>query len=140
MDINELSGIVLDAALKVHTSLGAGLLEHPYKVCLHHELEKRKLAVSREVTLPLIYDGVTVDIGYRLDLLVEDSLIVELKSVERITPLHHAQLLTYLKLTKKSLGLIINFNTPHLKNGIARLINSPSASSVSSEVAFKDES
>ena len=136
MEINELSGVVIDAAMKVHTPLGAGLLEHPYKVCLRHELAKRGIEVRSEVTLPVVYDGITIDIGYRLDLLVEDALIVELKAVEQITSLHRALLLTYLKLTKKSLGLIINFNTPHLKNGILRLINSSSASSASSAVAF----
>jgi len=135
MEINELSGVVIDAAMKVHTALGAGLFEHPYKVCLRHELAKRGIEVRSEVTLPVVYDGITIDIGYRLDLLVEDALIVELKAVEQITSLHRALLLTYLKLTKKSLGLIINFNTPHLKNGILRLINSSSASSASSAVA-----
>ena len=136
MEINELSGVVIDAAMKVHTVLGAGLLEHPYKVCLKHELTNRGLKVLSEVTLPVIYEDITVDFGYRLDLLVEDQLIVELKSIEQITSLHRAQLLTYLKLTAKTLGLIINFNTPHLRNGIVRLISSSSASFASSAVAF----
>ena len=136
MDINELSGTVIDAAMTVHSALGAGLLEYPYRVCLQHELAKRGLNVLSEITLPVQYDEVTIDIGYRVDLLIEDLIVVELKSVEQISSLHRAQLLTYLKLTKKTLGLIINFNTPHLRNGIVRLINTPSASFVSSAVAF----
>lgn len=127
VDINELSGLVVDAAMAVHTALGAGLFEHPYSVCLRHELSSRGINARSEVTLPVVYKGITIDTGYRLDLLVEDLLIVELKSVEQITALHRAQLLTYLKLAKKTVGLIINFNTPHLKNGIVRLIDSGSA-------------
>lgn len=138
MEINELSGVVIDAAMKVHTALGAGLLEHVYKACLRHELMRRGIHVRSEVTLPVFYDGITIDIGYRLDLLVEDRIIIELKSVEQITSLHRAQLLTYLKLARKTVGLIVNFNTPHLRNGIVRLINS-SASPASSVVAFKNE-
>ena len=136
MDINKISGIVIDSAIKVHTILGAGLLERPYQVCLKHELTKRGLKVLHEVTLPVIYDGITIDVGYRLDLLVEDRLIVELKSVTQLTSLHKAQMLTYLKLAEKPLGLLINFNTPHLKNGIMRIIDSSSASSASSAVQF----
>lgn len=136
MDINEISGIIVDSAMKVHTVLGAGLLERPYHVCLKQELTKRGLTVVSEVTLPVVYDGVTINIGYRLDLLVEDLVIVELKSVTQLTSLHKAQMLTYLKLAKKSLGLLINFNTPHLRNGIMRIIDSSSASFASSAVKF----
>ena len=136
MDIDEISGIVVDASMKVHTALGAGLLEHAYQVCLKHELSSRGLKVLSEVALPIRYEGVEIDIGYRIDLLVENSLIVELKSVSQITPLHRAQLLTYIKLARKKLGLLINFNTPHLKHGIVRLIDSSSASSASSAVKF----
>ena len=140
MDINEISGVVVNSAMKVHTALGAGLLERPYQVCLKHELTKRGLKVLSEMTLPVVYDGITVDIGYRLDLLVEDQIIVELKSVTQLTSLHKAQMLTYLKLSKKPLGLLINFNTPHLKNGIVRIIDSHSASSASPVVQFKTNS
>ena len=132
MDINELSGVVVDAAMRVHTALGAGLLESAYRTCLHHELKKRGVKVFTEVSFPVTYDGIVIDTGYRIDLLVEDSLIVELKSVEQLTALHRAQLLTYLRLTNKTLGLIFNFNSIHLKNGIIRVINSYSASSASS--------
>lgn len=135
MNINEISGIVVDSALRVHSVLGAGLLEHIYQVCLKHELTGRGLKALSEVSLPVVYDGITIDVGYRLDLVVEDELIVEVKSVTQLTALHRAQMLTYLKLTKKPLGLLINFNTPHLREGIIRLIySSPSASFVSSAV------
>ena len=119
---NELSGIVVDAAMKVHTALGAGLLEEAYKICLKHELQKRNLNVFSEIALPITYDGVTLDVGFRIDLLVEHQVIVELKSVTQIAPIHKAQLLTYLKLSKIQLGLLLNFNSVHLKDGITRLV------------------
>jgi GxxExxY protein len=121
---DEVSKVVVDAAMKVHTALGAGLLEEAYKACLKHELTKRKLQVVSEVALPVIYDGVTLDVGFRIDLLVEHKLIIELKSVSQLAPIHKAQLLTYLKLSKIQLGLLFNFNSVHLKDGIVRLINS----------------
>jgi len=124
MIANEVSNVVLGAAMKVHTALGAGLLEEAYKVCLRHELQKRKLEVQSEVALPVVYDGVSLDVGFRIDLLVEKSLIIELKSVHQLAPIHKARLLTYLKLSKISLGLLLNFNSVHLKNGIIRVINS----------------
>jgi GxxExxY protein len=126
----ELTGEIIEAAMNVHSTLGAGLFEEVYKVCLRHELTKRGIKVFSEVALPVIYDGVKLDIGYRIDLLVEDNIIVELKSAERIAPVHKAQLLTYLKLAGLQVGLLLNFNVPHLKDGILRIANtlSPSAS------------
>ena len=121
--INQISGEIVDAAMKVHTALGPGLLESAYEGCLKHELTKRGLKVLSQVTLPVIYDGVKIDVGYRIDLLVEDAVIVELKAVERLTPLNEAQLLSYLKLSGRKLGLLINFNVEHLKNGIKRIAN-----------------
>jgi GxxExxY protein len=107
----------------VHTALGAGLLEESYKICLKHELQRRNLQVLSEVAMPVVYDGISLDVGYRIDLLVENSVIVELKAVAQIAPIHQAQLLTYLKLSKISLGLLLNFNSTHLKDGIVRMIN-----------------
>jgi GxxExxY protein len=124
MTPNDVSRLIINAALKVHTALGAGLLEEAYKVCLKHELERQNLHVLSEVSMPILYDGVSLDAGYRIDLLVERSVIVELKSVTQLAPIHKAQLLTYLKLSKVSLGLLLNFNSAHLKDGIVRMINS----------------
>jgi GxxExxY protein len=124
MTPNEVSKVVLDSAMKVHSVLGAGLLEEAYKVCLKHDLQKRGLQVLSEVALPVVYDGVSLDVGFRIDLLVENSLIIELKSVQQLAPIHKAQILTYLKLSRVSLGLLLNFNSVHLKNGIVRVINS----------------
>jgi len=123
MELNEISGQVVDAAMKVHTALGPGLMENAYEACLEHELGKRGLLVKRQVALPVVYDGVQIDLGYRLDLLVEDAVIVELKAADRIAPIHEAQLLSYLRLSGKKLGLLINFNVLHLKDGIRRMVN-----------------
>ena len=123
MHINEISGAIVDAAMKVHTALGPGLLESAYEACLLHELRKRRMKAFSQVVLPVIYDGVTIDTGYRLDLLVEDSVIVELKAVEKILPIHEAQLLSYLKLSGKQVGLLMNFNVVRLKHGIKRMVN-----------------
>jgi GxxExxY protein len=120
----DLSHKILDAALKVHSNLGPGLFEEVYKACLRHELTKSGLSVRSEVDLPVFYDGVNLNIGYRLDLLVQDTIILELKSVEHLAPLHKAQLLTYLKIAHKEVGLLLNFNTAHLKDGITRVVNS----------------
>jgi GxxExxY protein len=124
MTPNEVSKAIVDAAFKVHTALGAGLLEEAYKVCLKHELLQRNLNVLSEVAMPVVYEGQTLDVGYRIDLLVEKSVVVELKSVTQLAPIHKAQILTYLKLSKVSLGLLLNFNSVHLKDGIVRIINS----------------
>ena len=122
MDPNLVTGNVIDAAMKVHSALGPGLLESAYEGCLLHELRKRDMKVFSQITLPVHYDGITIDLGYRLDLLVEDKVIVELKAVDVVHPIHVAQLLSYLKLSGNRLGLIINFNVLHLKDGIQRLV------------------
>ena len=123
MNVNDVSGQIVDAAMKVHTFLGPGLLESAYEACLTHELRKRGLNVEVQRVLPIVYDGVEVDAGYRLDLLVEGLVIVELKAVEKIVPLHEAQLLSYLKLSGLKVGLLINFNVLRLKDGIKRMVN-----------------
>jgi GxxExxY protein len=122
MTINEVSGRVVDAAMKVHTALGPGLLESAYEGCLLRELRKQGLHVANQVGLPVVYDGVQIDVGYRIDLLVEDRVIVELKAVEALAPIHEAQLITYLKLSGQKVGLLINFNVLHLKDGIKRRV------------------
>ena len=114
------SGIV-DAALKVHRELGPGLLESTYEACLEHELITRGYLVERQKPQPVHYDGIVIEAGYRIDLLVNDLVLIELKAVSELAPIHHAQLLTYLKLSRKSLGLLINFNVPLIKNGIRRV-------------------
>jgi GxxExxY protein len=123
MELNDITGHIIDASMKVHTELGPGLLESAYEVCLAHELTKRGLKVVSQLALPVQYDGIELDAGYRIDLLVEDRVIVELKAVEKTTPLHEAQLLSYLKLSNKKIGLLINFNVVRLKDGIKRMAN-----------------
>jgi GxxExxY protein len=113
---------VVDAAFSVHSSLGPGLLESVYEVCLAHELGKRGLKIERQIALPIIYDKLRLDAGLRFDALVEGCVVVELKAVERILPVHKAQILTYLKLSGHRLGLLINFNVPVIKNGIVRMV------------------
>ncbi len=120
---NRYSGQVVSSAMKVHSKLGPGLLESAYEVCLIHELRTRGLAVQAQVELPVKYDGISMDIGYRIDLLIEQCLIVELKAVEKIKPIHRAQLISCLKLSGIRLGLLINFNTISLRDGIQRIIN-----------------
>ena len=110
--------------MRVHSTLGPGLFEEVYKVCLRHELSKSGLKVLSEVGLPVRYDGFDLEVGYRIDLLVDDAVILELKSIEHLAPLHKAQLLTYLKLANKEVGLLLNFNAVHLKDGIIRVANS----------------
>ena len=117
----DVARIVVDAAFKVNTTLGPGLLENVYEVCLEHELTKRGLITERQVSLPVINDGENLDADLRLDWLVEDCLVVELKAVETLLPVHKAQLLTYLKLSAHRLGLLINFNVPLIKDGIKRI-------------------
>ena len=120
---NELSKIVFDAALRVHQNLGPGLLESAYEECLLYELKKTGLKVEKQKALPLIYEEIKLDIGYRLDIIIEDKLIIEIKSVESLNDVHFAQLLTYLKLTNCKLGLLINFNVKLVKGGIKRIAN-----------------
>jgi len=121
-ELNRLSHSVVDAAYAVHTALGPGLLEGVYETCLAHELAKRKLLVERQVAVPIEYDGVKLDAALRIDMLVEKGLVVEVKSVEALLPVHTAQLLTYLKLTGCRLGLLINFNVPLIRDGIKRVV------------------
>lgn len=123
MTENELSRIVFDCALKVHQSLGPGLLESAYEECLFYELRKIGLNVEKQKPLPLIYEEVKLDVGYRIDIIVENKLIIEIKSVETLNDVHFAQLLTYLKLTNCKLGLLINFNVSLIKNGVKRVVN-----------------
>ena len=118
-----LTGQIVACAMKVHSSLGAGLLEGVYEVCLARELSKSGLAAERQLPLPVRYDGETLDAGYRIDLLVERAVIVEVKSVDKLMPLHTAQLLTYLRLAGLKTGLLINFNVTHLRDGIRRVSN-----------------
>ena len=125
MDIEEIGKIIVDSAIKVHRSLGPGLLESAYQVCLAHELTKRGLRVACEVTLPLIYDGERIDAGYRIDMLVENSVIIENKVVDRLSPVHQAQLLTYLRLKGCWLGYLLNWNTVRMADGIRRMVNGP---------------
>ena len=120
--VNRVSGAIVDAAMNVHSVLGPGLLESAYEACLAHELRSRGLQVATQVGLPVVYEGVRLDLGYRIDLLVENAVIVEIKAVEAIAPIHEAQLLSYLKLSGKRVGLLINFNVLHLKDGIKRMV------------------
>ena len=122
-DINKLSSKVIGAAIEVHKHLGPGLLESAYEECLCHELELRDTSYERQKALPLIYKGKELDCGYRLDVVIDNQLIVEMKSVEKIEPIHKAQLLTYLKLSDIRLGLILNFNVTMMKDGIVRMVN-----------------
>ena len=122
-DENHLASIILDAAFKVHTRTGPGLLETVYEVILAHELRKQGLQVKRQVPIPIRYDDLVFDEGFRADLLVEDKVIVELKSVEELTRVHGKQVLTQLRLSDRRLGLLINFGEAHLKNGIERIVN-----------------
>lgn len=123
MTENELSRIVFDCALKVHQNLGPGLLESAYEECLFYELKKTGLIVEKQKALPLIYEEIRLDIGYRIDIIIENKLILEIKSVEALNDVHFAQLLTYLKLTNCKLGLLMNFNVALIKNGIRRIVN-----------------
>jgi len=123
MDINELTGEVIGAAIEVHKALGPGLLESAYEECLCREFELRRFPYERQKELPIKYKGVKLNCGYRLDIVVAKSLILEIKACESLLPIHEAQLLTYLKLTGIKVGLLINFNVPILKDGIKRIAN-----------------
>ena len=120
-DIDTVARSTVDCAFRVHQQLGPGLLESVYEVCLAHELTKAGLRFERQLALPVVYDGLKLEAGLRLDFLIENMLVVELKAVEQLLPVHQAQVLTYLKLSSKRLGLLINFNTPLFKDGIRRL-------------------
>ena len=123
MTENEASKIVIGCALRVHSSLGPGLLESAYEECLYYELLRSGLKVEKQKALPLIYHTVKLECGYRVDLMIEDNLIVEIKAVEALNDIHMAQVLTYLRLSNCKLGLLVNFNVLHLKNGIRRVVN-----------------
>ncbi len=122
MNTEELAKDVVDCIFQVHQELGPGLLESSYEICLCHELSARNIPFQRQLKLPLHYKGIKLDAGYRLDLLIADQIIVELKVVEKLEPLHKAQLLTYLKLSHKTLGLLVNFNSNLIKDGIKRVV------------------
>ena len=109
--------------MRVHSTLGPGLLESAYQACLVHELQRRGLAVATQVELPVYYEGMRVEVGYRLDILVQDSVIVEIKAMAKVLPVHEAQLLSYLKVSNYRIGLLINFHVPLLKDGIKRFVN-----------------
>jgi len=123
MTENEIAREVVDAAFQIHTKLGPGLLESVYEIVLEHELKKRGLAVMRQVPVPIEYGSIRFEEGFRADVIVEDKVILELKSVESLVPVHKKQLLTYLRLTGKRLGVVINFGEALIKNGIVRLVN-----------------
>lgn len=123
MDREEVAAIVVDSALAVHKALGPGLLESAYQQCLLYELRKRGLRVLTEVTLPIVYDGHEIDAAYRLDMLVEDVIIIENKVVDHVLPVHMAQLITYLRLANRQLGFLINWNVKLIKDGIKRVAN-----------------
>jgi len=136
MKIDEITGAIVESAMKIHSILGPGLLESVYETCLKHELTKRGLRVQSQTWLPVIYDGIEIEGGYKIDLLVNDEVVVELKTVEHLLALHQAQLLSYLKLSHKRVGLLMNFNVVHLRDGVKRMVNNyiSSASSASSAV------
>jgi GxxExxY protein len=123
MDVEEVARQIVDAAIKVHRALGPGLLESAYQKCLAYELCKRGLRVECEVLQPIIYEDVKIDAGYRIDMLVEGCVIIENKTVEKLLPIHQAQLLTYLKLRDCRLGFLLNWNVPLMKHGIKRMVN-----------------
>ena len=123
MELNDISGQIIAAALKVHTVIGPGLLESVYQNCVYHELKKRGLQSEIEVPLPVIYEDLRVESKFRLDLIVENRIIVEFKCVDVLLPIHKVQLLTYLRLANLPLGLLLNFNVIHMKDGIKRILN-----------------
>jgi GxxExxY protein len=123
MDINELSDKIIGAAIEVHKALGPGLLESAYLECMCHELTLRSLSYERQKNLPVVFKEKNLDCGYRLDIVVEKAIILELKSCEKIEPIHKAQLSTYLRLSGLHLGLLLNFNTPLMRDGIFRIVN-----------------
>lgn len=123
MEINEITKNIIGAAIEVHRTLGPGLLESTYEACLFYELEQMGLYVERQVELPIKYKNVSLDTGYRIDLIVENDVIVELKSVKELLPVHTAQIITYLKIANKSKGLLMNFNEARLIDGVKRITN-----------------
>jgi len=129
---NQITEKIIGAAIEVHKALGPGLLETAYEECLCYELKHLGLDFKRQLPLPVVYKNVKLDCGYRLDIVVENMIIVELKTVEKLMPIHEAQLLTYLKLTNKTVGLLLNFNVPLLRDGVKRIVNNFKDNSVCS--------
>ena len=123
MEENSLGETILGCAMKVHSAIGPGLLESAYEACLVHEFSKAGMDVKRQIAVPIRYDGIELDAGFRIDLLIEGAIILELKVVEKLLPIHTAQLLTYLKLSQRKLGYLLNFNVVHMRDGIKRVVN-----------------
>ena len=136
MELNDITRTIIGCAIKVHSRLGPGVLENSYEACLAHDLEKAGLKVLRQVGLPLVYEGVNLDVGYRLDLLVENEIVVEVKAQNELLPVHKAQLLSHLRLSGRQVGLLINFHELLLKNGIIRMVNNYQVPSASSQLAL----
>ena len=137
MQINHVTEAIIGAAIEVHRELGPGLLESAYEACLGRELELRGISFQRQVALPVAYKGEELECGYRMDLIVEDEVVVEVKAVDTLLPIHDAQLLTYLRLSGRPVGLLINFNVPFLKNGIRRLVHQLSESCSASSAPLR---
>lgn len=123
MTLNELTHLIIGKAIEIHRTFGPGLLESSYQECLYYELKQAGLQVEKEKVLPLVYKEITLEKGYRIDLLIENTVVIEIKCVEKLAPVHTAQVLTYMKLGKHKLGLLINFNSKILKDGVRRYIN-----------------
>ena len=123
MDIEEIAKKVVDAAIKVHTVLGPGLMESAYQKCMDYELKKDGLTVECEVLLPIIYDKIIIDAGYRIDMIIQGCIIIENKTVDKLMPIHEAQLLTYLRMKNVKIGFLLNWNVPRMKDGIKRMVN-----------------
>ena len=123
MDLETIAREIVDTAIRVHTRVGPGMLESAYEACIEYELAKRSLAVKKQVPMPLRYDDMALDIGYRLDLIVEDAVVIELKVVPQLLAVHTAQLLSYLRAGDYRLGFLLNFNTVHMRDGIKRVVN-----------------
>lgn len=123
MNQNQISNLIIGSAIEVHKQLGPGLLESAYETCLEYELNKKRLYVLRQIPMPIVYKDIKLEYGYRMDLLINNKVVIEVKSLEAITPVHEAQLLTYLKLGEYKLGLILNFHVKMMKNGIKRMVN-----------------
>jgi GxxExxY protein len=123
MKLNQITGLIVQSAIRVHSALGPGLLESAYRACLRHDLIRKGLRVESEVAAPIVFDGLVLDVGYRMDLLVENTVIVETKAIKRLAPVHEAQLLSHLKLSNHPAGLLINFHVYRLTDGIKRMLN-----------------
>ena len=123
MDFEAIAREIVDSAIRVHTRLGPGMLESAYEACMEYELAQRSLVVKKQIPMPVRYGDLAIDIGYRLDLVVEEAVVIELKSVKRLLPIHTAQLLSYLRAGDYRLGFLLNFNTVHMRDGIKRVVN-----------------